>query len=249
MKLLTELAGADEKGFVGALIRPVPASFKSIEANVLKKVDVVFLDTLHASPHLHTDAVKALKDLNPNLQVVSGNVVYEEDAAKLAELGVDAIRVGFTGASINDGYAMTGCGRSQAAAVTECAYAAKKMGVPVIADGGIANIRQMVIAFALGANSVMMGSMFASMVESNAPFSDNHRNTKLYRGMSRPGLIDEDLIPEGLAKTIAVSGSFLEVTSQWQKWICLALARAGVRSIDELHSHGALERKLRGQLQ
>ncbi len=231
---------------VGALVDTDPKVFMHIEEAVLKRVDLVLLDSLHSAPHLHIDAVKRLKDYRPELQVISGNIVHGDDAGRLVELGVDAIRVGFTGASINDGYAITGCGRAQAAAVADCALAVKGSGVPVIADGGIASVRHMVLAFALGASAVMMGSMFAQLVESGAPFVDRNQKTKHYRGMSRPELLDEELLAEGTEKIVAVSGTLPEMVEIWTKQLCVAFARAGADSIDMLHMNATLERHCRG---
>ena len=95
------------------------------------------LDTLHHSPHLHLAAVSGLKDRFPHLKIISGNIVHGDDCQALHEAGVDAVRVGMTSASINQGRALVGCGRKQAAAVKDCAEAASALDLPLIADGGI----------------------------------------------------------------------------------------------------------------
>ena len=245
--LLSKLCDSAQRGHVGALVSTNPAGLVHLKDSVLDKVDVVLLDTLHSAPHLHLDCIRALRDLRPTLQIISGNVVHEDDAQRLAELGVDAIRVGFTGASINDGYAMTGCGRTQAGSVAACAKAVSGSGTPIIADGGISSVGEMVLALAVGASTVMMGSMFAGMIESAAPFVDGTHTQKLYRGMSRPGLIDQDLLAEGKVRTVNVSGPLAAVTDEWARTLRVALARAGAASIEALHSMGTIEHRMNGR--
>lgn len=226
---------------VGVLLSPKAAiSGKKVDG-FTESADIIFLDTLHSAPDLHLRAVEILKDRLPGISVVSGNVVHPHDAEALIEAGVDTVRVGMTSASINDGYYMTGCARSQAAAVYECSRICRKHSVPVLADGGIQNIGQLAIAFALGADTVMMGKMFAALMESAAPFDENDRNRKIYRGMSRVGLVDPDLLVEGRTESIEVSGTFDAVVSNWCSCLKVAISRCGAVSIADLQSKGEFE--------
>jgi IMP dehydrogenase/GMP reductase len=233
---IRRLKAAVPNASVGVLISPKAAISGRKEDGYVEGADVVFLDTLHSAPDLHLTAVSVLKGRLPDTGVVSGNVVHPEDAAALVDAGVDAVRVGMTSASINDGYSMTGCARSQAVAVHECAAVCREHSVPVLADGGIRNVGQLAIAFALGADTIMMGRMFAALAESAAPFDAHDRNLKTYRGMSRNGLVDPDLLVEGRIERIEVSGAFDSVVAHWRNCLKVAVSRCGAKSLEGLRS-------------
>jgi IMP dehydrogenase len=148
-----------------------------------------------------------------------------------------------TSASINLGWERTGCARGQAVSVKECADVAKRFRIPVIADGGIRHVRHIVIALALGADTVMMGSMFSGLAESAALTRVDSKGNmvKTYRGMSRQALIDSDFIEEGTSREIAVIGRFHDVIGEWARTLGIAISRAGADSIEDLHAAAMLE--------
>lgn len=231
------------KGVLGLAISPNISYINKLDKILSSKVRVVALDTLHQEPDLHLQALKYLKKNYPNLEVISGNVVCAEDCLKLIDAGADSIRVGMTEASINNGLDLTGCGRKQGSAVLECAKVCKKYNIPLIADGGIKQISHAALALSLGADCVMMGSMFASLQESNGETikSSDGKLYKIYTGMSRPGCISAELIPEGSQKKLKISGSFNELIPQWCNTLKISISRSGCNSINDFKNNSSLE--------
>jgi IMP dehydrogenase len=228
---------------LGLLLSPDLTQLSEIAPLLQDRISVIALDTLHQSPHLHLQAVRELKHRFPHLEIISGNVVFSEDCRGLIQAGVDAIRVGMTSASINRGRELLGCGRRQASAVWDCAKVTTELGVPLIADGGVKTISDAVIAFALGADAVMMGQRFASLPESAAPMQTNAvgDRVKIYRGMSRKGKIAADLIPEGTTKELPVASDFDTTVLEWVAILKLAISRAGFSALTEFKTSALLE--------
>jgi len=229
-------------GSIGLLISPERDYIDSVKNIIRNNINIVAIDTLHREPHLHFEAIIRIKEAFPDIQIISGNVVCSEDCEKLIELGVDAVRVGMTSASVNRGLDITGCGRCQGSAVYECFNTCQKYGVPIIADGSISKISEMVIALALGASTVMMGKMFAKMEESSAErIKEEGLSYKLYRGMSRKDIISNELTPEGKELRLPVNGTFSTRIYEWSKILKIAFSRAGCRTIEELNRKSILE--------
>lgn len=222
---------------LGILLPPVPSIMDEWLKRVGDKVDFVALDTLHFHPHLHLAAVKHLRKSCSDLPIISGNVTEREGALRVIEAGVDALRVGMTSASINRGEVLTGCGRSQLAAVLDCAQPCRDACIPLICDGGIASPDKAVKAFALGANAVMMGATFAATDESSAPLVEvDGALRKLYTGMSQAGKISSELLAEGVSRHLEPAGTVEMLLQQWISICRIAISRAGATSIDHLQS-------------
>jgi IMP dehydrogenase len=229
-------------GKIGLLVSPKKEYLESVMP-ILKCIDIVAIDSLHQEPHLHLQAVSQIKEQNPELDIISGNVVFGEDCEKLILSGVDAVRVGMTDATINIGQELTGCGRYQGSSVYECSLICKKYNIPLIADGGVKRISHAAIALALGADTVMMGSLFASVKESGSKLikGNNGNLFKVYKGMSRSGLISEEMIPEGIEKRMPLSDCCASMISQWSTIIKLTISRAGCKSLFDFGSSTMLE--------
>lgn len=129
-------------------------------------VDIIVLDTAHGYQEKMIQAIKSLRSAQPKIPIVAGNVVTAQATRDLIAAGASIVKVGVGPGAMCTTRVMTGYGRPQFSAVLECALAAKEMNAHVWADGGIRYPRDVVLALAAGASSVMWGSMFAGTYES-----------------------------------------------------------------------------------
>ena len=129
-------------------------------------IDLLVMDTAHGHQHRMTEALAAVRAIDPRVPVVAGNVVSAAGAVDLIEAGADIVKVGVGPGAMCTTRMMTGVGRPQFSAVLECAETARALGKHVWADGGIRHPRDVALALAAGASSVMVGSWFAGTYES-----------------------------------------------------------------------------------
>ena len=171
--------------------------------------DLLVVDSAHGHAKSVIDAVKYIKKIYPGLEVIAGNVATFSGAAALIKAGADGLRVGMGPGSICSTRIISGMGVPQITAITETVRAAKKSGIPVIADGGIKYSGDMAKALAAGASAVMMGSYFASSLEApgktfrlkknevpdrfKSIFNHTHKTFlfKQYRGMGSEGAMQK----------------------------------------------------------
>lgn len=213
-------------------------------------VDVVTLDSAHGHSKGVIEALKSLKSNFKDLQVIAGNVGTAEGAKALAEAGADAVKVGIGPGSICTTRIVAGIGVPQLTAIMETANALKGSGVSLIADGGIRYTGDMVKALAAGANSVMMGSIFAGTEESpGETIFYEGRQFKEYRGMGSLGAmvegsgdryfqdVEDDIkkyVPEGIEGRISYKGRVSEVVYQFTGGLRAGMGYCGAKTIQEL---------------
>lgn len=213
-------------------------------------VDVVCLDSAHGHSKGVIDALKNLKKNFKNLSVITGNIGTAAGAKALADAGADAVKIGIGPGSICTTRIVTGTGVPQITAIMEAASALKGTGIPLIADGGIRYTGDMVKALAAGANTVMMGSVFAGVEESPGDtIIYEGRKFKQYRGMGSIGAMSQGssdryfqdvedgikkLVPEGIEGRVAFKGNLNEVVLQYVGGLRAGMGYCGAKDIAAL---------------
>jgi len=221
-----------------------------VDELVKAQVDALVIDTAHAHSKGVFEMLKAIKKKYPETEIVAGNIGTAEAAIELVKLGADAVKVGIGPGSICTTRIIAGVGIPQLSAVYNIAKAIKGTGVPVIADGGIRYSGDIVKGIAAGANSVMLGSLFAGVEESpGETILFQGRKFKSYRGMGsieamQQGSKDryfqdmEDdikkLVPEGIAARVPYKGSLEEVLFQLTGGLRAGMGYCGARNIEML---------------
>ena len=242
----------DERGRlrVGAAVGVKAETADRIDALVKAGVDVVIVDTAHGHSRGVIEMVKTLKRKHPHLQLIAGNVGTKEGTLELIKAGVDAVKVGLGPGSICTTRIIAGIGIPQITAVMECASAAAKYKIPVIADGGIKQTGDIAKALAAGADSVMIGNLFAGVDESpGEKILYEGRAYKTYRGMGsleamKAGSSDryfqdvEDdikkLVPEGIEGRVPYRGPLSDTVYQMVGGLRAAMGYLGCKNIGEL---------------
>jgi len=185
-KLKYPLASKDEKGRlrVGGAIGATGDYLERAAELINARVDVLAIDSAHAHSTRVLEAVRNVKKQFPSIGLLAGNVVTYDGTMALIDAGADAIKVGIGPGSICTTRMVTGAGMPQITAISEASRAARERGIPVIADGGIKYSGEITKAIAAGADSVMIGSLFAGVDESpGETILYQGRSFKSYRGM------------------------------------------------------------------
>lgn len=213
-------------------------------------VDVVCIDTAHGHSRGVLTAVKKAKQTFKTLDIVGGNVGTREGAQALIDAGVDGVKVGIGPGSICTTRVVAGVGVPQLTAIYEASKAAKRAGVPVIADGGIRFTGDIVKAIAAGADTIMAGSIFAGTDESpGETIIYEGRKFKSYRGMGSVEAMQEGskdryfqdveddikkLVPEGIVGRVPYKGTLAEVIYQYVGGLRAGMGYCGAKNIKGL---------------
>lgn len=169
---------------VGAAIGVTADMMDRVHALMDAGVDVFVLDSAHGDSKNIINAIKNLRLEYPSMELIAGNVATYEGALDLMKAGASAVKVGMGPGSICTTRIIAGIGVPQLQAVMDCARASKEMNVPIIADGGIKYSGDVVKALAAGANTVMLGGLFATCEEAPGDiYESNGKKYRTYRGM------------------------------------------------------------------
>ncbi|NTV65376.1 MAG: IMP dehydrogenase [Oscillochloris sp.] len=256
----------DEQGRlrVGAAIGTTGDYIDRATALIRAGADVITIDTAHGHSQGVLDAVVRVRESFPTVQLVAGNVSTASATVALIERGVDGIKVGQGPGSICTTRVVTGSGMPQITAVMDCARAAERFGVPVIADGGIKYSGDIPKAIAAGAHSVMIGSLFAGTEESpGETILYEGRSYKTYRGMGSIGAMKQGsgdryfqsgeakkLVAEGIEGMVAYKGPLGDTVFQLVGGLRAGMGYVGAKDVEALRSQARFIRiTMAGQIE
>ena len=233
---------------VGAAISTKDEDRLRLEALHDAGVDVIVIDSAQGNSIYQVEMIKFIKSKYPEIDVIGGNVVTEEQCEVLIKAGADALRIGMGPGSICTTQTTMAVGRPQATAVFRAARFAAKHNIPVLADGGIANIGHISKSLALGASAAMMGSMFAGTNEAPGDyFYENGVRLKRYRGMGSKEAMEaggnnryfaEDakiIVAQGVSGAVMDKGSLNDYLPYLIQGLKHSFQDMGIRSVKALH--------------
>ncbi len=235
---------------VGAAVGITPDRDERVEALLKAGADVIVIDTAHGHSKRVLEAIQDIKKNFPNCQLIAGNVATAEGTEALIKAGADAVKVGVGPGSICTTRVIAGVGVPQITAINDCARVAMRYGIPIIADGGIKFSGDITKALAAGADTVMIGSLFAGTDESPGEMVlYQGRSYKIYRGMgsleamksgSKDRYYQDDvdaevkLVPEGIEGRVPYKGPISSSIFQLLGGLRAGMGYLGCRNLQEL---------------
>ncbi len=235
---------------VGAAVGVGPDLLNRAKALVAARVDVLCLDSSHGHSEGVLAALRTLRQALPDTPIIAGNVATYQGARDLCEAGASAVKVGIGPGSICTTRIVTGAGMPQITAIHEASRACREFGVPCIADGGIKFSGDVAKALAAGADSVMIGSLFAGTDEApGETIFYSGRTYKSYRGMGSMGAMkagskdryfqdgkdDAKLVPEGIEGQVPYKGRMTDLVGQLVGGLRAGMGLVGAGTIPEFH--------------
>ena len=236
---------------VGAALGTDKDTFDRAEALFHEGVDVLVIDSAHGHSKNVIETIKAVKQKFPSVDVIGGNIATADAAMELVKAGADAVKVGMGPGSICTTRIIAGIGVPQISAIFDVSTALKNTEVAVIADGGIRFSGDIAKAIAAGADSVMLGSLFAGTEEAPGKVElFQGRSFKTYRGMGSIGAMTEredanrymqedvaadKLVPEGIEGRVPYKGLVLNVVNQLIGGLRQSMGYIGCKNISEMH--------------
>ena len=238
----------------GAAVGVSADTMERVEALVNAQVDVIAVDTAHGHSMGVIKMIKQVRKKYKDIQIIAGNIVTKEAALELVNAGVDAVKVGIGPGSICTTRVIAGVGVPQISAIMNVAEALKSKKIPIIADGGIKQTGDVPKAIAAGADTIMIGGMFAGVDETpGEKVLFEGRSFKVYRGMGSLGAMkkgsgdryfqdSEDdikkLVPEGVEGRVPYKGSLSDTIYQFVGGLRSAMGYCGTKTIKDLKAKG-----------
>ena len=248
-------ATKDDSGslMVGAALGTSTDTLERAKALYEAGVDLFVIDSAHGHSKNVIETIKIIKKEFPSIDVIGGNVATPEGAVELVKAGADAVKVGMGPGSICTTRIIAGIGVPQISAILDIKEALKKMDVGIIADGGIRFSGDIAKAIAAGADSVMLGGLFAGTEEAPGKVElFQGRSFKTYRGMGSIGAMTErqdanrymqedtdaeKLVPEGIEGRVPYKGLVINVINQLIGGLRQSMGYIGCKTIDEVHQN------------
>ncbi len=244
---------AREQLRVGAAVGVGAGTSDRIAALVTAGVDVIVIDTAHGHSQQVIDRVKKTKQQHPDLQIIAGNIATASAALALAQAGADCVKVGIGPGSICTTRIVAGVGVPQITAIAEVAEALKNTKVSIVADGGIRYSGDIAKAFAAGAHTVMLGSLFAGTEEAPGEIDlYQGRAYKSYRGMGSIGAMNQahgssdryfqasqvanKLVPEGIEGRVPFKGSVRPIIHQMLGGVRASMGYTGCANMAQMRT-------------
>ena len=237
---------------VGAALGTESDTLKRAKALSMTGVDVFVIDSAHGHSKNVIDTIKIIKKEFPNIDIIGGNVATPEGAKELEKAGADAIKVGMGPGSICTTRIIAGIGVPQITAILDIKHAMKDSDIGIIADGGIRFSGDIAKAIAAGADSVMLGGLFAGTEEAPGKVElFQGRSFKTYRGMGSIGAMTErqdanrymqedldaeKLVPEGIEGRVPYKGLVVNVINQLIGGLRQSMGYIGCKTIQDIHN-------------
>ncbi|MDA1192700.1 MAG: IMP dehydrogenase [Candidatus Poribacteria bacterium] len=237
---------------VGAAVS-APATMNDVDALVEKNVDLIAVDTAHGHSVAVLEAVEKIRARHEDIPIMAGNVATASAVRDLIAAGANVVKVGIGPGSICTTRVVAGVGVPQISAIMDCAEEAGKRDIPIVADGGIRYSGDIAKAIGAGANSVMIGSLFAGTDESpGETVIYQGRSFKVYRAMGSLSAMRErggreryfqgdvelrKLVPEGIEGRVPSKGKLTDLTFQLIGGLRSAMGYCGAGTIDDLREH------------
>ena len=238
---------------VGAALGTGPDTLERAQALYEAGVDLFVIDSAHGHSKNVIETIKIIKKEFPSVDLIGGNIATPEGALELVKAGADAVKVGMGPGSICTTRIIAGIGVPQISAILDIKEALKKMDVGIIADGGIRFSGDIAKAIAAGADSVMLGGLFAGTEEAPGKVElFQGRSFKTYRGMGSIGAMTErqdanrymqeeadveKLVPEGIEGRVPYKGLVINVINQLIGGLRQSMGYIGCKTIDEVHKN------------